>query len=209
VAAHSLDAFESVISPLADPRSQPEVFAVRDMVRGWRFYDHFRSDPDAPARVADRDPHSGAVRRRARPGRRAPHHLVEIGDEKDLAKAVDDAFPGARVAVESRDSRSSIRMQQRGPLRPLDAAELSDGALRYLLWIPVLLIPRPPALMSLNGPETSLLPDLPPALARVGAQASARTHSLWCRIRAASPRRSRRCPNATPRRSKRSSERRR
>ena len=44
---------------------------------------------------------------------------------------------------------------------------LSDGTLRYLLWTAALLTPRPPELMVLNEPETSLHPDLLPALARL------------------------------------------
>ena len=61
-------------------------------------------------------------------------------------------------------------MQQHGLLRPLRAAELSDGTLRYLLWIAALLTPRPPGLLVLNEPETSLHPDLLPALGRLIAQ---------------------------------------
>jgi len=75
-------------------------------------------------------------------------------------------------------------MEQHGLLRPLGAAELSDGTLRYLLWIAALLTARPPALMVLNEPETSLHPDLLPALARLIARAAKRsqivvvTHAL-------------------------------
>ena len=50
---------------------------------------------------------------------------------------------------------------------PLSAAELSDGTLRYLLLVAALLTPRPPSMMVLNEPETSLHPDLLPALARL------------------------------------------
>jgi len=42
----------------------------------------------------------------------------------------------------------------------LRAAELSDGTLRFLLWATALASPRPPSLMVLNEPETSLHPDL-------------------------------------------------
>lgn len=66
-------------------------------------------------------------------------------------------------------------MEQHGLLRPLSAAELSDGTLRYLLWIAALLTPRPPALMVLNEPETSLHPDLLAALARLIGQAAKRS----------------------------------
>ena len=49
-------------------------------------------------------------------------------------------------------------------LRPLKAAKLSDGTLRYLLLIAALLSPRPPDLTILNEPEAGLHPDLlPPA----------------------------------------------
>ena len=59
-----------------------------------------------------------------------------------------------------------------GLLRPLKAVELSDGTLRYLLWIAALLSPRPPELLVLNEPETSLHPDLLPALGRLIARAA-------------------------------------
>jgi predicted ATPase len=66
-------------------------------------------------------------------------------------------------------------MAQHGLLRSLGTAELSDGTLRYLLWIAALLTPRPPALIVLNEPETSLHPDLLAALARLIARAAERT----------------------------------
>ena len=49
------------------------------------------------------------------------------------------------------------------------------GRFRYLLWIAALLTPRPPALMVLNEPETSLHPDLLAPLARLIAQAAKRS----------------------------------
>jgi predicted ATPase len=52
---------------------------------------------------------------------------------------------------------------------------LSDGTLRYLLLVAALLSPRPPGLMVLNEPETSLHPELLPSLARLIAQASKRS----------------------------------
>lgn len=66
-------------------------------------------------------------------------------------------------------------MRQHGLLRPLKAAELSDGTLRYLLLVAALLSPRPPTLMILNEPETSLHPDLLPPLARLIEQAASRS----------------------------------
>jgi hypothetical protein len=78
-------------------------------------------------------------------------------------------FPERYVIVAGgRDVSSFYLTEQHGLLRLLSAAELSDGTLRYLLWIAALLTPRPRALMVLSEPETSLHPDLPNLLAPLG-----------------------------------------
>jgi predicted ATPase len=71
-----------------------------------------------------------------------------------------------------------LEFSQPGLLRSLSAAELSDGTLRYLLWAAALMTPRPPPLMVLNEPETSLHPDLLPALGRLISRA-ARNTQVW------------------------------
>jgi predicted ATPase len=98
-----------------------------------------------------------------------------FGDREALERTVEDAFPGSRIEVEVQAGRFEVQLRQHGLLRPLAAAELSDGTLRFHLWTAALLTPRPPELMVLNEPETSLHPDLLPALARLIAVASERT----------------------------------
>jgi predicted ATPase len=101
--------------------------------------------------------------------------IRQIGDAEGVDAAVNDAFPGARVTVNYGNGWFEVEMQQHGLLRPLKAAELSDGTLRYLLWVAALLTPRPPGLLVLNEPETSLHPDLLPALGRLIAQTAERS----------------------------------
>ena len=97
----------------------------------------------------------------------------------DLDEAIADAFPGSSLDIMvQQDTRFSIEFHQHGLLRPLSGAELSDGTLRYLLWVAALLTPRPPLLMVLNEPETSLHPDLLPALARLIIRTSENTQ-VW------------------------------
>lgn len=104
--------------------------------------------------------------------------IREIGDSAALDEAVDDAFPGSTLAINCANGRFAVEIHQHGLLRPLIAAELSDDTLRYLLWIAALLTPRPPKLMVLNEPETSLHPDLLPALARLIGVAAKQTQ-VW------------------------------
>jgi predicted ATPase len=65
-----------------------------------------------------------------------------------------------------------------GLLRPLQAREFSDGQLRFLCLCAALVSPRPPSLLALNEPETSLHPDLVNSLARLMVRASKNTQ-LW------------------------------
>ncbi len=169
---------DSVLSEFSDPRSSPELLVLRDRIRSWRFYDQFRTDADAPARqsrIGTRTPvldHNGADLPAAL------QTIREIGDEDGMDTAIADAFPGARVEIVDHDSRFGLRLHQHGLLRPLDAAELSDGTLRYLLWVAALLTPRPPELLVLNEPETSLHPDLLAPLANLITMAARSTQLI-------------------------------
>ena len=104
--------------------------------------------------------------------------IREIGAADELDDAIADAFPGAHVEVVSADGYFELEMHQQGLLRPLKAAELSDGTLRYLLLVAALLSPRPPGLMILNEPETSLHPELLAPLGRLIVAASKRSQII-------------------------------
>src|SRR6185369_16188051 len=98
-----------------------------------------------------------------------------FGGREELNQTIDDAFPGSRVEIHNQSGRFEVQLRQHGLLRPLGASELSDGTLRYLLLTAALLTPRPPELMVLNEPETSLHPDLLTALARLIVRAAERS----------------------------------
>jgi len=173
-----LATFDSLFSQIADASRAPEVLALRDEVRLWRFYDHFRTDEAAPARQSQVGTRTTVLTHDGRDLAAALQTIREIGDSAALDDAVGDAFPGARIDVRAASGWFTLQFQQQGLLRALGAPELSDGTLRYLLWIAALLTPRPPALMVLNEPETSLHPDLLPALARL-IRVAARNTQVW------------------------------
>lgn len=125
-----LSGFDSMLSQLADPRGTPELLALREQIRSWRFYDHFRTDAAAPARMPQIGTHTPVLGHDGADLAAALQTIREIGDGQALDEAIDDA------------------------------------------WIAALLSPRPPELLVLNEPETSLHPDLLPALGRLIAHAS-------------------------------------
>src|SRR5438270_3627950 len=95
VVTHSLSPFDTMMTHVADPRNTPEMLTLRESIRAWRFYDHFRTDSDSPDRSAQI-------------GTRTPVHandgvdlaaaietMREIGDDPALTAAGEAAFPGS------------------------------------------------------------------------------------------------------------------
>lgn len=176
--SYQISSFDSMMMQFADPRNAPEMLALREQIRSWRFYDHFRTDADAPARLPQIGTHTPILSNDGADLAAALQTIREIGDPTALDNAVADAFPGSSIYVNSVEGRFEVVMKQHGLLRPLKAAELSDGTIRYLLWIAALLTPRAPELLVLNEPETSLHPDLLPALGRLIASTAVRAQVL-------------------------------
>ncbi|MFK5646865.1 AAA family ATPase [Ornithinimicrobium sp. LYQ121] len=170
----SVPAWSSMLTEVVDPLAAPELWAVREQLRSWRFYDGFRVDASSPARQPQVGTRTWALADDGADLAAALQTIAEDG-RSGLDHAVADAFDGARLEVVVHDGLFDVRLHQPGMLRPLRMAELSDGTLRYLLWLAALLTPVPPRLMALNEPETSLHPSLLPPLARLVAQAARRT----------------------------------
>jgi len=92
-----------------------------------------------------------------------------------LDTAIADAFDGTTLSVVESEGLFFLSLRQVGMLRPMGVAELSDGTLRYVAMATALLSPRPPSLLVLNEPETSLHPQLTGPLARLITAAANRT----------------------------------
>jgi len=173
-----LSNFDSMMTHVSDPRNAPEMLTLRESIRNRRFYDQFRTDADSPVRSPQVGTWTPILGNDGADLAAAIQTIREIGADDLLRAAVEDAFPGSQISVENTDGRFTLTMSQHGLLRPLGTAELSDGTLRYVLWIAALLTPRPPAVMVLNEPETSLHPDLLGALGRLIARAAERSQII-------------------------------
>ena len=171
---------ESVLSQLREPHLYPELSALRAEMNQWRFYHHFRTDHESPLRHPQVGVRTPVLGHDGRDLAAALQTIIEIGQEEDLHDAIRSAFPGASLEIDHDDESGmfAVLLRMPGLKRPLRARELSDGTLRYLCLLASLLSPRPPALLALNEPETSLHPDLYEPLARAMVNAS-RNSQLW------------------------------
>jgi predicted ATPase len=168
---YDLPAYDSMMTHAADATSGRELLVLRERMRSWRFYDHFRTDREAPARISRVGTRTFALAGEGADLAAALQTTIENADQA-LNTAIDDAFPGSSIAIENTSGIFELYMHQQGLLRPLSVSELSDGTLRYLLLVAALMTPRPPPLLVLNEPETSLHPDLIAPLGRLIAKAS-------------------------------------
>jgi len=171
---------ETALGAVSDPAQFPDIDIIRRTVLDWRFYHGLRTDAASPLRrpclavtaptLASDGGNLAAVFAT----------LVHIrADTADLDRAINDAFPGAKLAVPPPEETASFGLIQPDyPRRVFAAHELSDGTLRYLALAGVLLAYRLPAFIALNEPETSLHPDLLEPLARLIVRAAERTQ-IW------------------------------
>ena len=152
----SLGPGQSVLLDLVDGSAAPETVALRHTLASWRFYDHFRTDAASPARLPRVGTRTRWLRHDGADLAAVWATIEDAGAGAALSEAVERAFPGARVSVTASEGVFRLRLHQPGLLRALDAAELSEGTLRYLLLCAALLSAQPAPLIVLNEPESSL-----------------------------------------------------
>lgn len=162
----ALPTHRSMLTEFADPQRFFEVSAMRQELRRWRFYDGFRTDAEAPVRAPQVATRTSCLSGDGHDLAATVATTMDAGFG-DLEAAVDDAFDGSRLRMDGPVGAMQVAVQQTGMLRPLVARELSDGTLRFLLWAAALTSVDRPSLMVLNEPETSLHPQLLPALGRL------------------------------------------
>lgn len=169
---------ESMLSEVRDGMRYPALAAVRETFAGWRFYHHFRVDPESPLR-------------RPRVGFWSP---VLAGDGANLAATLQSieeasplgwldetlhrAFPETDWRAVDDQGRFQLQLS-RGELgRWLDASELSDGTLRFFCLCAALMTPKPPSLLVINEPESSLHTSLLEPLADLMAKVPPETQLI-------------------------------
>ncbi|MGU3362690.1 AAA family ATPase [Methylobacterium sp. M6A4_1b] len=171
---------ETVLGTIQDAGAYPDLHQLRSALAAWRFHHDFRTDAasalrrpclavTAPVLASDGSNLAAVFATLA--------HIRQ--DATDLAAAVDEAFPGARLDLPLPGRQAQFGMVFPDyPKRVFEAAELSDGTLRFLALAGALLAYRLPPFIALNEPETSLHPDLLIPLARMIVKASERTQ-VW------------------------------
>lgn len=136
---------ESMLASLASPTETPELFGLRESARRWRFYDHLRTDADAPARRPGPVSFTPVLADDGSNFTGALATVLGVGDGDRLQRAVAAAFDGSRVTITGDEFGIGRVGLDQGFRRALNVSELSDGTLRFLLLATALLTPRRPS----------------------------------------------------------------
>ncbi len=176
--AFELDRSASLLSQVREPHRFPELSMAAQTFAGWRFYHSFRTDAGSPLRAPQIGIRTPVLAADGQDLAAALQTIYEIGDGGGLDRAIQRAFPGARLTISEHFGRFEVELRMPGMKRAFGAAELSDGSLRYLCLAAALLSPRPPSLLAFNEPESSLHPRLLGPLAELCAAAAQRSQ-LW------------------------------
>jgi predicted ATPase len=170
---------ETALAAFRGGARYPELEVVRRELLDWRLYHDFRTDAGSLIRQPC---HAITTPTLSADGRDLAAVLATLfvirQDTADLERAIEDAFPGARLRAGDAGSWCRFDLQFPDMPRPFGAHELSDGTLKYLCLLGALMGYRLPSLIALNEPEASLHPSLLPPLARLIAR-GAQTARIW------------------------------
>lgn len=174
-----IDRTQSIVSQRKDPHSYPELTRLGELLGSIRIYRNWEFGPDAAVRNASpadvRTDHLSErfdnLAARLQVLKKTPavkRRLVEL--VRELAPGYDDfeVVPeGGLLTLYLTEGDLSV-----------PARRLSDGTLRYLCLLAILVDPEPPPLICIEEPELGLHPDVLPQIADLLREASRRTQLL-------------------------------
>lgn len=169
---------ESMMTGVRDPHKFPDLSKLRVELQNWRFYHHFRTDSDSPLRKPQLPVATEIMAHDGSDFASAIGTILEMGDGEGLLSSLNDAFPGAKLTIHPSNAGLRLQMQTPGFKRSFDTSELSDGTLQYLSLLAAIYSLRPPTVLAINEPETSIHPDLYEPLAKMLAFAS-QNSQIW------------------------------
>ena len=165
---------DSMLANIASPDRQA-LWHLKEKYSGIRFYRNWSFGPDAklrqPCSAHDRSDFL------TEGGGNLPLVLSQLhsAHKKTFLSAITELFEGiVDIHCPVTSGTVALFLEETGN-RSIPATRLSDGTLRYLCLLAILLHPEPPPLICIEEPELGLHPDLLPTLSDLMREASGRT----------------------------------
>ncbi len=170
----------SILSQRNDPDSYPALAYLSEAYRAIKIYRGFNLDgPNSLRRAQQPDLPNDFLEEDGRNLSLILNELQHLGVMGKIVEKLRVVYEDV-VDITVRVAGGTVQtfLHERGQRRPIPAARLSDGTLRYLCLLAILYHPTPPPLICLEEPEAGLHPDLISGLAEMLKEASQRTQLI-------------------------------
>lgn len=171
---------QSVLSQRKDPDQYPELtylgnqFSQISLYRDWHIGRN--SEPRLPQK-ADLPEHP-LLEDGSNLGLVLNNLQYQVGSRKIIEKLKTFYQEAEELSVKIYGGTVQIFIREEGLIQPIPATRLSDGTLRYLFLLALLLDPTPPPLICIEEPEIGLHPDMMSTIADLLVEASERTQLI-------------------------------
>jgi predicted ATPase len=168
---------QSVLSQVQDPFDHAEITYVADLYQRIRIYGEWHLGRDTePRRPQLTDLESDFLAEDAKNLALVINDLQNRpGLEERLNEELRRFYPRAKkITVRILGGTVQLQLHEEGLRDPIPATRMSDGTLRYLCLLSILLHPDPPPLVCIEEPEIGLHPDIVVRLAHLMQEASER-----------------------------------
>lgn len=175
----NVDVEASILAQRKDPDTYPEVTGFGERLGQIRAYCHWNTGPGSPARENCRadvrkdrlEENLSNLPARIATLKRDPQFKAAF---REKLGAVAPKFDDIEIIPEG----SSLQLVLQSGGRTFSSHRLSDGTLRYLMLLTILLDPTPPPLIVIEEPELSLHLDVLPTLRKLILDASRHTQII-------------------------------
>ncbi len=171
----SVNPEQSILSQVRDPEGYPEIAWLQQQYEAIRLYRNWSFGPAAALRRAQSAHGRSDVLSDGGENLALVLSKIRPRVRKDFLASLQKLYDGIVDFHLTVDGGSVLLYLEESGGREIPATRLSDGTLRYLCLLAILLHPEPPPLVALEEPELGLHPDVVPHVAELLVQASSRT----------------------------------
>ncbi len=167
---------QSVLSQRRDPEQYPEITWAGRQFSAIQSFDEWTFGRRTPARHAQRAdlPEDRLLPDSSNLALILNH--IELAGETRVGTLLREFIPRFdRLSIRIWGGTAQLYFFESGFRAPIPATRLSDGTLRFVALLALLLSPSPPPILCIEEPELGLHPDAVALLAKVLVEASART----------------------------------
>lgn len=187
VRAKHVHSDESILAQVKDPDHYPALARLQEGYQSMRLYRDWSFGPTSPQRLEqDLGGNSEFLENRGRNlalvFKDINNRILRAGSVDDWKVWIDKIYAGidkVSTVTNSMNGQGTVQLiMVEDGARLIGAQHLSDGTLRYLSLLAILLHPKPPELLVIEEPELGLHPDLIHIVADLLKQASKRTQLI-------------------------------